>query len=163
MEEDKTQQNETVEKSNKMTTLELVTYHFNQLGFYDENPEDLKNVALLHEKWLNKDNSELSKDLYVLSQDPDVQEVLRRCRLTDNPKRRLTKTDLQVLLEEIARGEVTRKDYVGKDAIPVNLTPNFNERINAMKMLMGEAENEGEEKIFFVNDIESKYNELNGQ
>lgn len=148
------------ENSNKMTTLELVTYHFKELGFENENPEDLQMVADLHERWLNKDKRELTEREYVISQDPDVKEVLRRCRLTDSPKRRLTKTDLQVLLEQIAKGEVTRRDYVGKDALPVELTPNFTERINAVKMLMGEADNEGAEKIFFVDDIESKYKEL---
>ncbi len=158
MEADEITSNDNTEK---MTTLELVTYHFRQLGFENENPEDLQMVADLHERWLNKDQRELTEREYVISQDPDVQEVLRRCRLTDSPKRRLTKTDLQVLLEQIAKGEITRRDYVGKDAEPVQLTPNFAERINAIKMLMGEAENEGTEKIFFIDDIESKYNELN--
>lgn len=149
------------DNSEKMTTLELVKYHFEQLGFNNENPKDLEMVAELHERWLRKDDSELSQPLYVLSQDPDVIEVLKRCREYDNPKRRLTKIDLKLLLEQMATGEVTRKDYVGKDADLVYLTPTFTERINAIKMLMGEAENEGEEKIFFVDDIASKYAELN--
>ena len=144
----------------KMTTLELVTYHFRELGFENENPQDLQMVAELHERWLNKDKTELTTEQYILSQDADVQEVLKRCRLTDNPKRRLTKVDLQVLLEQIAKGEITRRDYVGKDAVPVDVTPNFTERLNSIKMLMGEADNEGAEKIFFVNDIASKYQEL---
>ena len=144
----------------KMTTLELVTYHFRELGFENENPKDLQMVAELHERWLNKDKTELTTEQYILSQDADVQEVLKRCRLTDNPKRRLTKVDLQVLLEQIAKGEITRRDYVGKDAVPVDVTPNFTERLNSIKMLMGEADNEGAEKIFFVNDIASKYQEL---
>lgn len=144
----------------KMTTLELVTYHFRELGFENENPKDLEMVAELHERWLNKDKTELTTEQYILSQDADVQEVLKRCRLTDNPKRRLTKVDLQVLLEQIAKGEITRRDYVGKDAVPVDVTPNFTERLNSIKMLMGEADNEGAEKIFFVNDIASKYQEL---
>ena len=143
-----------------MTTLELVTYHFRELGFENENPKDLQMVAELHERWLNKDKTELTTEQYILSQDADVQEVLKRCRLTDNPKRRLTKVDLQVLLEQIAKGEITRRDYVGKDAVPVDVTPNFTERLNSIKMLMGEADNEGAEKIFFVNDIASKYQEL---
>ena len=147
--------------SNKMTTLELVTYHFKQLGFENENPKDLEMVAQLHERWLKKDKTELTRELYVLSQDPDVQEVLKRCRETDHPKRRLTKEDLQVILEQIAKGDITRRDYVGKDAIPVDVTPNFTERLNSVKLLMGEAENDGNEKIFFIDDIADKYAQLN--
>lgn len=143
-----------------MTTLEKVKYYFEELGFTDENPNDLELVAELHERWLNKDDSELPKELWVLSQDPDVQEVLKRCRDTNEPQRRLSKLDLKILLERIAKGEVERKDYVGKDADMVWLTPNFNERLNAIKMLMAEADNEGQERIYFVDDIEAKYNEM---
>lgn len=143
-----------------MSTLEKVKYYFEELGFTNENPRDLELVAELHERWLNKDNSELPKDLWVLSQDPDVIEVLSRCRETNEPQRRMTKVDLQILLEKIAKGEVERKDYVGKDADQVWLTPNFSERLNAIKMLMAEAENEGSERIYFVDDIESKYWEM---
>lgn len=143
-----------------MTTLEKVKYYFEELGFTNENPHDLELVAELHERWLRKDNSELSKELFVLSQDPDVIEVLKRCRDTNEPQRRMTKVDLQILLEKIARGEVERKDYVGKDADLVYLTPNFSERLNAIKMLMVEAENEGDERIYFIDDIEAKYVEM---
>jgi len=143
-----------------MSTLEKVKYYFEELGFTNENPHDLELVAELHERWLRKDDSELPKDLWVLSQDPDVIEVLKRCRDTNEPQRRMTKTDLKVLLERIAKGEVERKDYVGKDADLVYLTPNFNERLNAIKMLMAEAENDGQERIYFVDDIEAKYMEM---
>ena len=143
-----------------MTTLEKVKYYFEELGFTNENPHDLELVAELHERWLRKDNSELSKELFVLSQDPDVIAVLKRCRDTNEPQRRMTKVDLQILLEKIARGEVERKDYVGKDADLVYLTPNFSERLNAIKMLMVEAENEGDERIYFIDDIEAKYVEM---
>ena len=54
------------ENSNKMTTLELVTYHFKELGFENENPEDLQMVADLHERWLNKDKRELTEREYVI-------------------------------------------------------------------------------------------------
>lgn len=141
----------------QMSSYELVKYYFEQNGFTNENEEDLKMVAELHERWLKKDHSELSKPLFILSQDPDVQEVLRLCRQSDSPKRRMTKADLQVLLEKMARGEVERKDYVGKDAECVWLTPNFNERLTAIKMLMGDADNEGSERVYFIDDIEAKY------
>lgn len=144
----------------KMTTVELVKYHFEQLGFHNENSEDLEMVAQLHERWLNGDESELTKEQYVLSQDKDVQEVLKRCRLHNSIGRRLTKTDLKVILEQIAKGEITRRDYVGKDATPVDLTPTFTERLNSIKMLMGDVDSENGQKIFFVNDITSKYEEV---
>ena len=148
------------EISKAMTTLEKVKYYFEELGFTNENPHDLELVAELHERWLRKDDSELPKDLWVLSQDPDVIEVLKRCRDTNEPQRRMTKTDLKVLLERIAKGEVERKDYVGKDADQVWLTPNFNERLTAIKILMLEADNDGQERVYFVDDIESKYLEM---
>lgn len=148
------------QNTSAMTTLEKVKYYFEELGFTNENPHDLELVAELHERWLRKDDSELPKDLWVLSQDPDVIEVLKRCRNTNEPQRRLTKTDLKILLEKIAKGEVERKDYVGKDAELVYLTPNFNERLNAIKMLMAEAEGDGQERIYFVDDIEAKYMEM---
>lgn len=144
----------------EMTTLELVKYHFEGLGFSNENPKDLELVAQLHERWLKKDKTELTREQYILSQDPDVQEVLRKCRLTDNSKRRMTKTDLKIILEQIARGEITRTDYVGKDAIPVSVTPDFPERLNSIKILMGEVDTDNDEKIFFVDDIPEKYKQL---
>lgn len=146
--------------SKAMTTLEKVKYYFEELGFTNENPHDLELVAELHERWLRKDDSELPRDLWVLSQDPDVIEVLKRCRDINEPQRRLTKTDLRILLERIAKGEVERKDYVGKDADLVYLTPNFNERLNAIKMLMAEADNDGQERVYFIDDIEAKYLEM---
>lgn len=151
---------ESPKDTSAMTTLEKVKYYFEELGFTNENPHDLELVAELHERWLKKDDSELPKDLWVLSQDPDVIEVLKRCRNTNEPQRRLTKTDLKILLEKIAKGEVERKDYVGKDADLVYLTPNFSERLNAIKMLMLEAEGDGQERIYFVDDIEAKYMEM---
>lgn len=47
--------------------------------------------------------------------------------------------ELADLLLEIARGDKLRTEYVGKDATPVEMTPDFHVRVAAIKELKGRA------------------------
>lgn len=47
--------------------------------------------------------------------------------------------ELADLLLEIARGDVLRTEYVGKEATPVEMTPDFHVRVAAIKELKGRA------------------------
>ena len=89
-------------------SLELVKQTFIEMGFTDENPDDLKIVADILDMWKKSDfddttDFEYTQDQYVLLNDPDVMNVLNKCRQYYEPKRHLTKGDLRTILEAIAQ------------------------------------------------------------
>ena len=97
---------------------------------------------------------EYSPEQYVLLNDPDVQTVLTRCREYYQPKKHLSKQDLQNILEDIARGSLTRQDYDYKNGVPVTLEPTFQERLQAIKLLQENATDENTAgTIQFINNI----------
>lgn len=146
--------------STPLTPRELVEHTFIDLGFPNENPSDLDMVTELLEIWKNRDFSdddpdfEYSPEQYVLLNDPDVVAVLNKCREYYEPKRHLSKGDLRTLLEGIAKGTVTRKDYDFKNGEEVTIEPTFSERIQAIKMLQEGADNDNSAKtVQFINNI----------
>ena len=109
--------------------------------------------------WLEQgDNSDkeiaYSPEQYVLLNDPDVQAVLQKCRDYYQPKKHLSKQDLQAILEDIARGTIVRQDYDYKNGVPVQLEPTFQERLQAIKLLQENATDENAAgTIQFINNI----------
>lgn len=90
------------------TPRELVEQTFIDLGFTDENPDDLDMVTDILKIWIDQGNNSdaeiaYSPEQYILLNDPDVQQVLNTCREYYQPKKHLTKQDLQTILEDIAR------------------------------------------------------------
>ena len=90
------------------TPRELVEQTFIDLGFTDENPDDLDMVTDILQIWIDQGNNSdaeiaYSPEQYILLNDPDVQQVLNTCREYYQPKKHLTKQDLQTILEDIAR------------------------------------------------------------
>ena len=76
-------------------SLDLVKQTFVEMGFTDENPDDLKIVADILDMWKKSDfddttDFEYTQDQYVLLNDPDVMNVLNNCRQYYEPKRHLT-------------------------------------------------------------------------
>lgn len=140
-----------------LTHRELVEKTFIELGFTDENPDDLDAVTELLDIFMeNKDDRDIiySPEQYILLNDPDVQNVLKRCQAYYEPKRHLTKGDLRQILEDIARGKATRQDYDFKNGCPVDIEPTFSERITAIKMLQEDADDENKTAtVQFINNI----------
>lgn len=140
-----------------LTHRDLVEKTFVELGFTDENPEDLDAVTELLDIFLeNKDDREIiyTPEQYILLNDPDVQQVIKRCQQYYEPKRHLTKGDLRQILEDIARGKATRQDYDFKNGCPVDIEPTFSERITAIKMLQEGADDENKTAtVQFINNI----------
>ncbi len=143
-----------------LTPLELVTKTFAELGFTNENPEDLQAVTELLEMWRDKDFDDQSPDFeytqeqYILLNDPDVLNVLNKCKQYYEPKRHLSKGDLRTILENIALGKLTRQDYDFKNGAPVTIEPSFTERIQAIKMLQDDADDENKQAtVQFINNI----------
>lgn len=140
-----------------LTHRDLVEKTFVELGFTDENPEDLDAVTELLDIFLeNKDDREIiyTPEQYILLNDPDVQQVIKRCQQYYEPKRHLTKGDLRQILEDIARGKATRQDYDFKNGCPVDIEPTFSERITAIKMLQEDADDENKTAtVQFINNI----------
>ena len=136
---------------------DLVEKMFVELGFTDENPDDLDAVTELLDIFLdNTDDREIvyTPEQYILLNDPDVQNVIRRCQQYYEPKRHLTKGDLRTILEDIARGKLTRQDYDFKNGCPVDIEPTFSERITAIKMLQEGADDENKTAtVQFINNI----------
>ena len=136
---------------------ELVEKTFVDMGFTDENPDDLDAVTELLDIFMtNKDDRDIaySPEQYILLNDPDVQQVLRRCQEYYEPKRHLTKGDLRSILEDIARGKAKRWDYDYKNGCPVEIEPTFSERITAIKMLQEGADDETKTAtVQFINNI----------
>ena len=140
-------------------SLDLVKQTFVEMGFTDENPDDLKIVADILDMWKKSDfddttDFEYTQDQYVLLNDPDVMNVLNKCRQYYEPKRHLTKGDLRTILEQIAQGKLTRQDWDFKNGEPVTMEPSFTERIQAIKMLQeGADDNDNKATIQFINNL----------
>lgn len=140
-------------------SLDLVTKTFIEMGFTDENPDDLKIVADILDMWKKSDfddttDFEYTQDQYVLLNDPDVMNVLNKCRQYYEPKRHLTKGDLRTILEQIAQGKLTRQDWDFKNGEAVTIEPSFTERIQAIKMLQeGADDNDNKATIQFINNL----------
>ena len=136
---------------------DLVEKMFAELGFTDENPDDLDAVTELLDIFMdNTDDREVvyTPEQYVLLNDPDVQNVLKRCQQYYEPKRHLTKGDLRQILEDIAKGKLTRQDWDFKNGCPVDIEPTFSERITAIKMLQEGADDENKvATVQFINNI----------
>lgn len=137
-----------------MTDRELVEKTFIELGFENENPDDLDAITELLQIWKkNVKDVEYTPEQYVLLNDSDVINVLNRCRQYYEPKKTLSKADLRQILEDIATGTLKRKDYDFKNGIPIEVEPGFGERITAIKMLQEGAEDDTKDTIQFINDI----------
>ena len=63
-----------------MTPRELVEKTFIELGFANENPDDLDAVAELLEIWRTNKKVEYTPEQYALLNDPDVIDVLNKCK-----------------------------------------------------------------------------------
>lgn len=137
-----------------MTDRELVEKTFIELGFTNENPSDLDAVTELLQIWKsNTKDVEYTPEQYALLNDPDVLDVLTKCKQYYEPKKTLSKADLRQILEDIATGTLKRKDYDFKNGIPVEVEPGFGERITAIKMLSEDAHDDTKDTIQFINDI----------
>lgn len=144
-----------------MTPRELVEKTFIELGFTEENPSDLDAVAELLELWRTNSKVEYTSEQYALLNDPDVLEVLNKCKKYYEQKRTLSKADLREILEDIATGRLTRKDYDFKNGCPVMVEPSFGDRITAIKMLSDDAHDNVKDTIQFINDIgDTDYEEV---
>ena len=134
---------------------ELVENTFKELGFNNENPDDLDAVTELLKIWKSKEpEPEYTPEQYILLNDPDVVQVLNRCKQYYEPKRHLSKGDLRKLLEDIASGNLTRQDYDFKNGISVTIEPTFTERIQAIKMLQEVADDDNKQAtVQFINNI----------
>lgn len=151
---------ETAASQTPLTPRQLVEKTFVDLGFPNENPDDITLVTELLTIWKNRDftdddpDFEYTPEQYVLLNDPDVVAVLNQCREYYEPKRHLSKGDLRSILEGIAKGTVTRKDYDFKNGEEVTIEPTFSERIQAIKMLQEGADNDNSAKtVQFINNI----------
>ena len=140
-------------------SLDLVKQTFIEMGFTDENPDDLQIVADILDMWKKSDfddttDFEYTQDQYVLLNDPDVMNVLNKCRQYYEPKRHLTKGDLRTILEQIAQGKLTRQDWDFKNGEAVTIEPSFTERIQAIKILQENADdNDNKATIQFINNL----------
>ncbi len=144
-----------------MTPRELVEKTFIELGFTDENPEDLDAVAELLEIWRTNKKVEYTPEQYALLNDSDVIDVLNKCKTYYEPKKTLSKADLREILEDIATGRLTRHDYDFKNGCPVEIEPSFGERITAIKILSDDADDNKKDTIQFINDIgDTEYEEV---
>ena len=103
-------QSNPVMEENKLEPVEnsfdLVKQTFIEMGFTDENPDDLQIVADILDMWKQSDfddttDFEYTQDQYVLLNDPDVMNVLNKCRQYYEPKRHLTKGDLRTIFAKI--------------------------------------------------------------
>lgn len=148
-----------------MTSRELVEEKFKEAGFTNENCQDLDKIAEILDMWLANNKEDVGRDAYtdeqwILLNDADVVGVLEKCKDYYSPKKRLSKTDLTKILEDIATGRLTRKDYDFKAGEEVIIEPSFGERITAVRMLMEGADDASRETIQFINDIaDTEYEE----
>lgn len=140
---------------------ELVEKTFVDFGFPNENPDDLDAITELLEIWRNPNiddtdpDFEYTQEQYILLNDPDVVRVLNACKEYYEPKRRLSKTQMITILEQIASGKLTRQDYDFKNGEPITMEPTFAERLTAIKMLREEANDNSSQQatVQFVNNI----------
>lgn len=150
----------------EITPRQLVEDTFKELGFTNENPDDLDLVTEILDIWRNPDFNDSDPDFsytqeqYILLNDPDVMNVLNRCMQYYEPKRHLTKGDLRQILEDIALGRTTRKDYDFKNGEQVDIEPTFAERIQAIKMLQEGADDKKASTVQFINNIIAPDNSL---
>lgn len=114
-------------------------------------------VTELLQIWLdNDDDSDIqySAEQYILLNDPDVVNVLNKCKEYYEPKRHLSQGELTKILEDIASGRISRKDYDFKNGEVVFLEPTFQERLTAIKMLRETADDDNTAStVQFVNNI----------
>lgn len=136
-----------------MTPRELVEKTFIELGYTDENPDDLDAVAELLEIWRTNKKVEYTSEQYALLNDSVVLDVLNKCKKYYEQKKTLSKADLREILEDIATGRLTRQDYDFKNGCPVTVEPSFGDRITAIKMLSDDATDNVKDTIQFINDI----------
>lgn len=136
-----------------MTPRELVEKTFIELGYTEENPDDLDAVTELLEIWRTNKKVEYTPEQYALLNDQVVLDVLNKCKKYYEGKRILTKSDLREILQDIATGTLTRQDYDFKNGCPVTVEPSFGDRITAIKMLSDEASDNVKDTIQFINDI----------
>lgn len=166
MEDDLQTTSQLPDTKREITPRQLVEDTFKELGFTNENPDDLDLVAEILDIWRNPDFDDSDPDFsytqeqYILLNDPDVMNVLNRCMQYYEPKRHLTKGDLQQILEDIALGRATRKDYDFKNGEQVEIEPTFAERIQAIKMLQEGADDKKASTVQFVNNIIAPNNTL---
>lgn len=132
----------------------LVEKMFVSIGFENENPEDLDKVTELYHIWSKEgNNGNYTDDQYILLNDDDVMNVLNKCRDYYEPKKKLSRAELRKILEDIATGSISRKDYDFKNGEEVSIEPSFGERISAIKMLNDDTDDNDDEMIQFINDI----------
>lgn len=155
MSEDPIEQNETkVTNTSPVTPRQLVQSTFEQLGFTNENPDDLDLVTKLLEYWRTNSIPETySPEEYALLNDPDVQEVLTRCKEYYEPKTHLTHSDLMTILEDIALGKLKRTSYDFKSGEYVTEDPSFTDRIAAIRMLQPDSTQDDKDTVQFINNI----------
>ena len=155
MSEDPIEQNETkVTNTSPVTPRQLVQSTFEQLGFTNENPDDLDLVTKLLEYWrTNSIPATYSPEEYALLNDPDVQEVLSRCKEYYEPKTHLTHSDLMTILEDIALGKLKRTSYDFKSGEYVTEDPSFTDRIAAIRMLQPDSTQDDKDTVQFINNI----------
>ena len=156
------QENDNLPQENNkvLSPRELVEKTFIEHGFPNENPDDLDAITEILQIWIdlgtsNPDDVDYTAEQYVLLNDPDVIAVLNQCRQYYEPKRRLSPGELTTILEDIAAGRLTRKDYDFKNGEIITIEPTFGERLTAIKLLK-EQENahaHTQAAIQFVNNI----------
>lgn len=142
------------------TPRQLVEEEFINLGFTNENPDDLDLVTELLEIWRDPNIDDASynytPEQYILLNDPDVITVLNHCKEYYEPKKHLSKGDLRSILEQIALGKLSRQDYDFKNHEYITIEPSFTERIQAIKMLEENADNDNSAStVQFINNIVS--------
>ena len=138
-----------------MTNRELVEKFFIELGFENENPDDLDKIAELVDIWKDgrENDVDFTEEQLVLLNDTDVIAVLNRCKEYYEPKKKLTKGELRQILQDIATATIKRKGYDFKMGCPTEEEPSFGERMTAIKMLQSETEDDSRDMIQFIDDI----------
>lgn len=144
-----------------ITPRQLVEDTFKELGFTNENPDDLDLVTEILEIWrdpnFNDSDPEFqyTQEQYILLNDPDVNDVLNRCLQYYEPKRHLSNNDLKKILEDIACGRLSRRDYDFKEHTYITIEPSFQERLTAIRMLQDNASDNSASTVQFINNIVS--------
>ena len=149
---------------------ELVEKTFIDLGFTNENPRDLDLVNDLLQRWLHRNDpsvqspyspftpgisspDDYTPEEWALLNDEDVQIVLNRCKEYYEPKEHMTSTDLRLILEKIASGNITRQGYDYKNGATVYEQPTFGEMLQAIKLLQPQMSGDDKETVQFINNI----------
>ena len=152
----------TVRDKSIKSSRQLVEKMFIDLGFTDENPSDLDMVNDLLQMWLHRNDAnspygsdapEYTAEQWALLNDEDVQIVLNRCKEYYEPKEHMTNTDLRLILEKIASGNITRQGYDYKNGATVYEQPTFGEMLQAIKLLQPQMSGDDKETVQFINNI----------